>query len=54
MIEYIEASEDALLLGKNHTPPKFGGAPAKDMPFRSETFLYKKDDIITDARRVVN
>jgi hypothetical protein len=42
------------MLGTNFTAPKFGGAPAAGMPWRSETFFYQKDPIVTDARRIVN
>ena len=41
------------MIGKEYSDPKFGGAPGVDMPFRSETFYYKNDPIITNARRII-
>eukprot|EP00347_Sterkiella_histriomuscorum_P004798 403359057 len=50
LIEYIEYESGQIMQGSEYTHGKQGGAPAVDMPYRTETFVYDTERKVYQGR----
>ena len=52
-VNYIEFTNNSVMVGDDYEYPNVGGAPGKGMPFRSESFLFENDPLVSDKDRIV-
>ena len=50
-MNFLEYSQNGLMLAEKWHEPNLGGGPAKDLPMRSEHFTYINTEEITDRER---
>lgn len=53
VIEFTDFSQSSVMLGYEHTPATFGGAPGLDKPYRQEHFIYPHNEDVTEQERMI-
>ena len=52
-VSFIDFTENAVMLAEEWTHPLLGGGPLKQHPMRAESFLYPKNNYVSDDKRTI-